>query len=239
VPETVAFFRPADERAAEAADIVRELGAEPLSDPMLSVEPTGAAPREDAAYTVLTSKTGVELAREADWEPTGEVVAIGASTADALEAAGYRVDRLPAEYSSAGLVAELDGDVGGETVEVARSDHGSAVLTNGLNDAGAYVHETVLYRLVRPEEAGESVAAAADGRLDGACFTSSLTLEHFLATADERGVREAAVDGLARAVVGAIGDPTRRSLAEHGVEVDVVPDVAAFEALAAAVVERL
>ena len=239
MPETVAFFRPADERAAEAADIVRELGAEPLSDPMLSVEPTGAAPREDAAYTVLTSKTGVELAREAGWEPTGEVVAIGASTADALEAGGYRVDRLPAEHSSAGLVAELDGDVDGETVEVARSDHGSAVLTNGLNDAGAYVHETVLYRLVRPEEAGESVAAAADGRLDGACFTSSLTLEHFLATADERGVREAAVDGLDRAVVGAIGEPTRESLAGHGVEVDVVPDVAAFEALAAAVVERL
>ena len=210
MPETVAFFRPDDERAAEAAEIVRELGAEPLSDPMLAVERTGAAPREDAAYTVLTSKTGVELARETGWEPTGEVVAIGASTADALEAAGYRVDRLPGEYSSAGLVAELDGDVDGETVEVARSDHGSAVLTDGLNDAGAYVHETVLYRLVRPEGAGESVVAAADGRLDGACFTSSLTVEHFLAAADERGVREAAADGLNHAVVGAIGDPTDR-----------------------------
>ncbi|PSQ44777.1 uroporphyrinogen-III synthase [Halobacteriales archaeon SW_5_68_122] len=238
MPETVAFFRPDDERAAEAADIVRELGAEPLSDPMLAVERTGAAPREDAAYTVLTSKTGVELARETSWEPTGEVVAIGASTADALEAAGYRVDRLPEEYSSAGLVAELDGDVDGETVEVARSDHGSAVLTDGLNNASAYVHETVLYRLVRPEGADESVVAAVDGRLDGACFTSSLTVEHFLAAADEHGVREAAVDGLNRAVVGAIGDPTRRSLAEHGVEADVVPDVAAFEALASAVVEQ-
>jgi uroporphyrinogen-III synthase len=239
VPETVAFFRPDDERAAEAADIVRELGAEPLSDPMLAVERTGEAPREDAAYTVLTSKTGVELAREVGWEPTGEVVAIGASTADALEAAGYRVDRLPAEYSSAGLVAELGGEVGGRTVEVARSDHGSAVLTDGLDNAGAYVHETVLYRLVRPEGTGESVVAAADGCLDGACFTSSLTAEHFLAAADERGVREAAVDGLNRAVVGAIGDPTRQSLAEHGVEADVVPNVAEFEALASAVVERL
>ena len=237
--ETVAFFRPADERAAEAAEIARELGAEPLSDPMLAVERTGEAPREDAAYTVLTSKTGVELAHEADWQPAGAVVAIGASTAEALETGGYRVDRLPDEYSSAGLVAELDSDVGGETVEVARSDHGSAVLTDGLNDAGAYVHETILYRLVRPEGAGESVVAAADGRLDGACFTSSLTVEHFLATADERDLRPAAVDDLNRAVVGAIGEPTREALAAHGVEVDVVPDVAEFEALATAVVERL
>ena len=37
MPETVAFFRPDDERAAEAAEIVRELGAESLSDPMLEI----------------------------------------------------------------------------------------------------------------------------------------------------------------------------------------------------------
>ncbi|WP_254839822.1 uroporphyrinogen-III synthase [Natronomonas marina] len=237
--ETVAFFRPNDERAAEATEIVREMGSEPLSDPMLAVEPTGDTPREDAAYTVLTSKTGVELARDAGWTPASEVVAIGTATADALRSNGYRVDRVPEEYSSSGLVEELEDEVAGERVEVARSDHGSAVLTDGLNDAGAYVHETVLYRLVRPEEAGESAVAAAEGRLDGACFTSSLTVEHFLAAADERGVRSAAVEGLNDAVVGTIGDPTRETAESYGVGVDVVPADAEFAALAAAVVERL
>ena len=237
MPETVAFFRPDDERAAEAAEIVRELGAEPLSDPMLAVERTDEAPREDAAYTVLTSKTGVELARETGWEPTGEVVAIGASTADALEAAGYRVDRLPEEYSSAGLVAELDGDVDGETVEVARSDHGSAVLLDGLREAGAAVHETVLYRLARPGGAGDSAELAAAGDLDAALFTSSLTVEHFLAAAADRGVHDEALAGLAGAVVGAIGEPTRETAESAGVDVDVVPEKADFEALACAVVE--
>jgi uroporphyrinogen-III synthase len=239
MPETVAFFRPDDERAAAAAEIVRELGAEPLSDPMLSVEPTGAAPREDAAYTVLTSRTGVELAREAGWDPAGEVVAIGSATGGALETNGYRVDRIPEEYSSNGLIAELGDEVTGERVEVARSDHGSAVLVDGLNDAGAYVHETVLYRLERPETAGESAAAAAGGRLDGACFTSSLTVEHFLDAADERGVRADAVEGLNRAVVGTIGEPTRETAEAHGVGVDVVPRTAEFETLAGAVVDRL
>jgi uroporphyrinogen-III synthase len=237
--ETVAFFRPDDERAAEAADTLRELGVEPFSDPMLAVEPTGAAPREDAAYTVLTSKTGVELARETGWAPGGEVVAIGTATAGALEANGYRVDRVPAEYSSSGLVAELADDVAGRRVEVARSDHGSAVLTDGLNGAGAYVHETVLYRLVRPAGAGESAAAAAAGRLDGACFTSSLTVEHFLEAAAERGVRAGALEGLNRAVVGAIGEPTRERAEACGIDVDVVPGAAEFEALAASVVDRL
>ncbi|PSQ35191.1 uroporphyrinogen-III synthase [Halobacteriales archaeon QS_9_70_65] len=220
--ETVAFFRPDDERAAEAAEIVAELGAEPLSDPMLAVEPTGAAPREDAAVTVLTSKTGAELVSEVGWEPAGEVVAIGSATAGALTEAGYRVDR-----------------VAGRRVEIARSDHGSTVLTDGLADAGAYVHETVLYRLVRPEGAGEAAEAAAEQTLDGACFTSSLTVEHLLEAAADRGVREAAVAGLDDAVVGAIGEPTREATETHGIAVDVVPDTADFEALAAAVVERL
>ncbi|MFO7927117.1 MAG: uroporphyrinogen-III synthase [Halobacteriota archaeon] len=235
----VALFRPDDGRAESASALLRDLGAEPLPDPMLAVEPTGEAPRADAAITVLTSKTGAELVAEADWRPGGELVAIGAPTAEALEALGYTVNRLPSEFSSSGLVAELATDAPGTPIEVARSDHGSDVLTDGLNDAGAYVHETVLYRLVRPGEAGESTVAAANGDLAAACFTSSLTVEHFLAAADERGVRGAAIDGLNGAVVGAIGEPTRETAETLGIDVDVVPQTAQFDALAEAVVDRL
>jgi len=235
----VAFFRPGDERADSAAALVRELGYEPLSDPMLAIEPTGETPRSDADYAVFTSKTGAELVAEAGWQPGGTVVAIGTPTAEALEAAGYAVDRLPAEFSSSGLVEELASDALGATVEVARSDHGSAVLLEGLNGAGAYVHETVLYRLVRPDGAGQSAEAAARGELAGACFTSSLTVEHFLEAAAERGVRAAAIEGLSDAAVGAIGDPTRETAESAGIAVDVVPETATFEALAAAVAERL
>ncbi len=237
--ETVAFFRPDDDRAAAAAAILRALGVEPLSDPMLAVEPTGAIPREDADYAVLTSRTGAELADEAGWAPDGSIVAIGSATAEALEAAGYAVDRLPGEFSSTGIVRELEADVRGARVEVARSDHGSPVLTDGLNDLGAYVHESILYRLVRPPEAGESTLAAANGELAGACFTSSLTVEHFLDAAADRGVEREAIAGLDDAVVGAIGEPTRETATELGIEVDVVPDTAEFEALARAVVSRL
>lgn len=235
----VAFFRPDDERAERATTLLEALGVDPLSDPMLAVEPTGSTPRSDADYTVLTSKTGAELVAEAGWEPVGELVAIGTPTADALEAVGYAVDRLPSEFSSAGLVDELERDAPGSRIEVARSDHGSPVLTDGLNALGAYVHETVLYRLVRPNGSGESTTVAANDELEGACFTSSLTVEHFIAAADDRGVRADAIEGLNEAVVGAIGEPTRKTAEENGIEVDVVPDVAEFDALARAVVDRL
>ncbi len=247
---TVAVFRPDDDRLERAATLLEDLGAEPIPDPMLAVEQTGATPRTDADYVLFTSKTGAELVSEAGWKPSDETVcAIGPATADALRAEGYAVDLVPEEYTSSGLVAALAGSaehgsakgasgdepraaVDGARVEVARSDHGSAVLLEGLEDAGAYVHETILYRLVRPTESGRSAAMAAEGELDAACFTSSLTVEHFLEAAADRGIREAALAGLDDAVVGVIGEPTAETAAEHGLAVDVVPEEATFEALA-------
>ena len=234
---SVAVFRPADERIDDAESLLTSLGADPIADPMLAVEPTGETP-EAAPYVVLTSKTGVELAVEAGWGPgDATLVAIGPATAGAAREAGWTVDLVPDEYTSAGLVAALEGRVGGERVEVARSDHGSDVLLDGLRDAGATVTETVLYRLTRPEGAGESADLAAAGDLDAAAFTSSLTVTHFLDAAAERGVREAAIAGLNDAVVGAIGPPTAETAAEHGIDVDVIPDDADFEALAGTVVD--
>jgi uroporphyrinogen-III synthase len=235
-----AVFRPDDERMREAVELLESLGATPVPDPMLAVEPTGATPADDgAAVVVLTSKTGVELAAARSWRPRdGTALAcIGPRTAAAAREAGWTVDVVPAEYSSEGLVAALADRVAGERVEVARSDHGSPALLEGLRDAGADVHETVLYRLVRPEGAGESVERAARGGLEAALFTSSLTVEHFLDAATERGVRAAAVAGLDRAVVGAIGEPTRGTAESLGVAVDVVPHEATFEALATETVE--
>lgn len=233
----VAVFRPDDDRLRAAVSLLESLGATPVPDPMLAVEPSGALPA-DAEYVVFTSKTGVELAAGAGWTPGDAILCvIGDSTAAAARSAGWTVDVVPEEFSSSGLVCALADRVAGAGVEVARSDHGSDVLLAGLRDAGADVHETVLYRLVRPADAGDSTELAARGELEAAAFTSSLTVEHFLAAAEERGVREAALDGLNDAVVGVIGDPTRRTAEELGVDVDVVPARADFEELACAVVE--
>jgi uroporphyrinogen-III synthase len=235
----VAVFRPDDERLDAARTLLAELGVDPVADPMLAVEPTGATP-QDGEYVVFTSRTGAELVAAAGWEPgDATVVAIGPKTAEALETAGYTVDLVPDDYSSTGLVECLADRTDGTSVEVARSDHGSPVLLEGLRDAGASVHETVLYRLVRPDGSGESAELAAAGDLDAACFTSSLTVEHFLDAADARGLYPAAVVGLNAAVVGVIGDPTRETAESLGVDVDVVPAEATFEALARETVAAL
>ena len=233
----IAVFRPDDERIETAVERLAALGATAVPDPMLAVEPTGATPAE-APHVVFTSKTGAEIVDRQGWTPAGAVHAIGPKTAQALRDRGYDVAVVPEEYSSAGLVRALRGRVAGDRVAVARSDHGSPVLLDGLRSAGADVTETVLYRLTRPPEAGDSAEVAARGELDGACFTSSLTVRHFLGAAAERGVREPAVAGLADGVVGCLGEPTQTAAREAGVRVDVVPREATFDALARAVVER-
>lgn len=234
----VAVFRPDDGRIDDAAALLESLGAEPVPDPMLTIEPTDETP-PDADFVVLTSATGVDVLREAGWEPGDAVLCcIGQSTADAAEEAGWTVSRVPEQYDSAGMVAELEGDVSGKTVALARSDRASQTMPDGLRAAGADVSETTLYRLRRPDDAGESAALAAAGDLDGAAFTSSSTVEGFLDAAEERGVREAAVAGLETAVVGAIAESPAETARDAGIEVDIVPEEADFEALARAVVER-
>jgi uroporphyrinogen-III synthase len=233
----VAVFRPDDHRLADAVSLLESLGATPIADPMLEIRPTGALP-QPAEYVILTSATGADIVAEADWDPGEAVVcAVGEATADRLRGHGYRVDVVPDTYSSSGLVEALAGDVADATVEVARSDHGSDVLLEGLEAAGAIVHETVLYRLAIPTDAGRSVDAAARGELDAAVFTSSLTVEHFLACAEERDVRTDALAGLDRTVVGVIGEPTRETAEECGIDVDVVASEADFETLACETVE--
>ena len=280
----VAAFRPADGRAERAGEYLRSKGVTPVIDPMLQVKPTGETP-EGADWVVLTASTGVELAHEAGWEPTGvKLACIGATTAEAAREVGWTVDLVPEEYSSAGLVdalsglaadagdgtadhateaddahdateaddahdtteaddahdaTEADDGTGAPTVELARSDHGSAVLPDGLREAGLTVDETTLYRLTRPPESGESAELAASGRLDGAVFTSSLTVEHVLDAAAERADRQRAIEGLNEAVVGAIGEPTAETARDLGVTVDVVPESASFERTADAVCGRL
>ena len=235
---TLAFFRPDDERAEEATRLLASLGADPLSDPMLEVQATGKQPRDDVDYTILTSKTGVDLL-DNSVVLGGELCAIGETTAELLAEAGYDVGIVPETYTSSGLVERLEDEVDGARVEIARSDHGSPVLLDGLEAAGAYIHETILYRLVRPEGSGISTERAAAGRLDGVLFSSSLTVEHFIEAADERGIRDDALAGLDDAVVGVIGAPTKATAEAFGIEVDVVPDDADFEQLARAVLDEL
>ncbi len=236
----MAFFRPDDARREDAESVVAGLGGQPVADPMLAIAPTGASPRTDADYLIFTSRTAAHLLEpERLRHGAGRICAIGDATAEALRALDLEVQIVPETATSAGVVEALAGEVEGATVEVARSDAGSDVLVDGLVDAGAYVHETVLYTLERPPDSGHSVDQLVAGDIDALLFTSRLTVEHFLAAAAERSSEAAVRERCAEVIVGAIGPPTARALEEHGIDVEVVASEASFETLAEQVLARL
>jgi uroporphyrinogen-III synthase len=227
---TVAIFRPkACEKSSK--ELLESLGFRVISQPLIEVCPTGMKPIIDADFIIFTSANGARLALE-QLEPEelgrAKICAIGPQTSRALEEEGIEVDLVPEEYSSKGLVRAMKPLVFGKRVEVARSSAGSGVLLEGLNEAGAFVHETVLYTLDRLEVEG-SVIQEILKEADAFLFTSSLTAQNFLDRAPDRAE---AIKILNEKFVGVIGRPTWARLDHHGVKVDLIPTEATFERLA-------
>ncbi len=240
-----------------AVTLLRSKGLEPVPVPMMEL-----VPREDGAVSaffarlaagevdvvVFTSQNGVrfvfDLATDkavtvADRLNAIAVVSIGPKTSQALEGYGVKARRLPAEFSSEGLVRDFR--LPGKRVEVLRSDRGNPVLVSGLERGGATVREVIVYDIV--PLAGDAQAAfvreALAGRIDAFTFTSTMTAKSLLATGEAMGV----LDELKRAInakkVAAIGGPTAAFLRASGVRIDVVPGRFTFEDMIEALLEKL
>lgn len=227
---TVAIFRPKlyERRSKE---LLESLGFRVVSQPLVEVRPTGMKPITDADFIVFTSEAGARLALE-QVEPEelrrAKICAIGPQTARALEGGGVKVALVPEEYSSEGLVRAMEPLVFGKRVEVARSSAGSAMLLEGLNEAGAFVHETVLYRLECLDVEGDVIQEILDNA-NAFLFTSSLTAQSFLHQAPDQAE---AVRILNEKFVGVIGNPTRAKLEHYGVQPALISSEAIFERLA-------
>ena len=67
------------------------------------------------------------------------VAAVGRSTADALQAAGVRVDVVPERYVGESLAAALEGSVRGSRVLLARASIARDIVPDALTRVGALV----------------------------------------------------------------------------------------------------
>ena len=120
-----------------------------------------------------------------------------------------------------------------------RSAQGSRYLTEGLRAAGLAVDDIALY----------DVGPSGDARLDGLiaraksvdifAFTSSSTARFLIERAAALGREEELLRALQTGMVAAIGKPTAEELDRLGIRVDVMPDRFTFEAMLAALQERI
>ncbi|MEE8396109.1 MAG: uroporphyrinogen-III synthase [bacterium] len=237
--------------ASAAPELTRRLaalGAEVLERPMLRFVPplswqafdsrfAGLAAGDWVAFTSATAvrfalKRLTKLGATAEALRAARLVAVGPATAAALEAEGLAVALVPETFQAEGLLKTLLARIQpGGRVWLPRAEKGRELLADGLERAGLNVAVTPVYRTLMPEgglgPAGEALAA---GRLDWIVFTSSSTVNHFMALLGREGL------AIGKARVACLGEVTARTARALGVEPDVTPRRQELDGLVEAIV---
>jgi uroporphyrinogen III methyltransferase / synthase len=146
----------------ELTDLLEAEAANCVAAPVLQIvepaswEPLDAAIRQADQYDwiVFASGNGVrgflrrlrQAGRDGRALGTARLAAIGPATRQALEAAGFVCDLMPAEYCSEGLVAALAGLPRRGRFLLVRAATGRDLLRRSLESAGHHVDEVAAYR---------------------------------------------------------------------------------------------
>jgi uroporphyrinogen III methyltransferase/synthase len=185
-------------QAEEFAELLRAQGARVIPFPVIRIaSPESSAPLDQALdkletyhWIVFTSANGVssffghlrERGRDIRDLKGVRIATIGPATAAAVEALGIRVDLVPEEFISEGVVRAFAGeDLRGRRILLPRAAEARDVIPEGLAAMGAKVDVVTVYRTVRSDRnASELLPIFAEGKVDAITFTSPSTVTHFL-----------------------------------------------------------
>ncbi len=220
-------------------------GAIPIEVPTISMEPPRSPAQMERAvkglvdgryqWIVFTSVNAVH----AVWEKLREfgldaralagvsVAAVGEKTPELLPNARAR--------NAAGLVEVFppyDEDLDPvDRVLLPRADIATDTLVDGLIDLGWSVEDVVAYRTVRAAPPSQDIRdMIKSGGFDAVCFTSSSTVKNLVGIAGKPH---------ARTIIACIGPMAAKTAEEHGLRVDVMPEVAGVPELVDALAEHV
>jgi uroporphyrinogen-III synthase len=163
---------------------LRALGAAPVIAPLINFagtenpdELTAELDRlRDGAFgwLVVTSATTVDvLVGQGVRVPEGtRVAAVGETTANALQLAGYPVHFVPSDHSARGLVKEWPGTAEHGEVLVPQSEIAEPTLVSGLRERGVAARFVSAYRTVGVAAPASVIADVAEGRIQALLVSS-------------------------------------------------------------------
>jgi len=172
------------------------------------------------------------------------VAARGPKPIAVLREAGVRIDLVPEEPTSEGLLASLARhDLGGKVVAVQLYGEENPFLVSGLSARGATVLEIPLYEWALPEDQEPLIRLIHDlitGRVEIVAFTSSPQIKHLFAVAERLGLRNEVVAALRdRLTVAVVGPVCEALLREHGITPQIQPERGTMGALVHSVADYL
>ncbi len=240
------------EQASELAQRLRNLGAQALEFPTISVEPPSDWAGLDQTisslaeydWIIFTSPNGVRFFFERlfhsgkDSRALGGllIAAMGTGTAGALEKRGLKADLVPQEFRAEALAQALCGEaVAGKRFVLARAEQARDVLPQTLRALGGRVQVVSAYKTALPTEAASGLKKLLrERRLDAVTFTSSSTVKNLAAL-----VGEELNFLLAGVTVACIGPITAATAKELGLEPQIVASTYTIAGLVEALVAHL
>ncbi|MCX5834274.1 MAG: uroporphyrinogen-III synthase, partial [Deltaproteobacteria bacterium] len=228
----IVVTRPEDQ-AGEFAALLLEEGARVIRFPTIEIAPPESWEGLDRAidgiesydWIIFTSANGVrfffsrlqEGGRDVrDLKGLG-ICTIGPATARVIEERGLRVDIVPDEYISEGIVAAFKGkNLKGKKILLPRAEVARDVVPEGLKKLGAAVDVVTVYRTVRSGYKKSDLQPLMDaGKVDVITFTSPSTVINFkLIMGKEISLPE-------KVKIACLGPVTAAAAKKHGFSVDI------------------
>ena len=245
----VVITRPEDQ-AAEFVRCLHEAGARPILFPTIKIAPPEKMDQLDRAveqigtydWIIFTSANGVRaLLRRID-EKGGDIrdlkgikiAAIGPATAGMLARLGIRVDLVPDEFISEGVLAALkDEPMKGKRVLLPRAEVARDVIPKGLKEMGATVDVVTAYRTVNSGRKKEELdQLICEGKVDVITFTSPSTVINFV---DIMGEDYKLPGGVRIACIGPVTVTAAKKL---GFRVDIVQETYTVKGMVESIKEK-
>ncbi len=168
------------------------------------------------------------------------VIAIGPGTERRLQELGVKVDLIPDDYSSYGLLALIKGRYDSGDVVLIRSDNGTDIISQGLADSGLNVIDIAVYRLVAAEADDDMMkilSSIENKDLDWMALTSPMSASTFFDRMKEQFGEDYLKMARDNIKIAAIGRPTAEMLASLGRTPDLIPEKTTFHDLLCSIKE--
>ena len=181
-------------QARTLADALEVLGADVIEFPTITIRPVPLPPDlppiDSFDWIIFTSANAVRYfsrglvdADRSAWEGAEvPVCVVGPATAKAAEESGRHVTLMPHEFIAEGVMEALSRDgagLAGKRILIPHADIAREFLPEALREAGADVHEAVVYRTACPDVDDAVVERFINAQPDIITFTSSSTATNF------------------------------------------------------------
>jgi uroporphyrinogen III methyltransferase/synthase len=243
----VVITRP-EKQADDLARLLVKEGANPIHFPTIKIVPPPSWRDLDAAiknleeyeWLIFTSANGVAffferlLAKKKDIRDLKgvKICCIGPATAQQVESKGIRVDLVPKEFISEGILESFSGkNLKGKKIIIARAAEARDVLPEGLKKLGAIVDVATAYQTVNSgKKKKELDELFKENQVDVITFTSSSTVNNFIKIMGSdfkllKGVK-----------VACIGPVTAAAAKKAGLSVDIHQEEYTMEGLVGALI---